>query len=177
MIRRLTALLFGAFLLLSGANVATAETIRLDAETRQALAALPLLRGEAESAEALEGRIVVVTFFASWCPPCHVEFDHLNSLRARYGSDQVAIVAVNIFEDFLQRAGGLDGFLEAKAPGFTVLGEGEGIAERFGDVRRIPTLFVFGTDGEPLYRFIHEEGAKKTHASLEEITAAVEAGL
>ena len=178
MIRQIAAVLLGAALL-AGPTAAQAseEAVTLDSEARQALAALPLLRGPGEAAEALQGRIVVVTFFASWCPPCHVEFDHLNSLRDRYGAEQVAILAVNIFEDFLPRPGGLDGFLADKAPGFTVLGEGEAVAARFGDVKRIPTLFVFGADGAPLYRFIHAEGAKKTHASLEEITAAVEAGL
>ena len=167
-----------AFLLLTSvASTACAETINLDEMRRQARARLPLLQGGEVSAESLEGRVVVLTFFASWCPPCHVEFDYLNSVRQSYPEAEVAVVAVNIFEDHLPTPGGLDGFLAKKAPAFTILGEGEGVAASFGDVDRIPTLFVFGPDGAPLLHFIHARGAKKTHAGLEEITAAVEAGL
>ena len=156
---------------------ARAEAISLDESRRQALAALPLIRGDGLSAESLEGRVVVLTFFASWCPPCHVEFDYLNSVRESYPEEQVAIVAVNIYEDHFPNPGGLAGFLAKKAPDFAILGDGEQIAEPFGSVDRIPTLFVFGPDGAPLLHFIHARGAKKTHADLEEITAAVESGL
>ncbi len=50
----------------------------------------------------------------------------------------------------------------------------EQVAQLFGDVTRIPTLLVFDRNGRPSFHFIHEEGAKKTHAGLSEITAAVE---
>ena len=125
--------------------------------------------------EALEDRIVVLAFFASWCPPCHPEFDHLKAIDARYRDDEVTVVAVNIFEDYI--GGGdtarLEAFLVAKAPAFAVLGEGERVAGLFGKVERIPTLFVFGTDGGPVLHFIHARGAKKTHAGYDEIEAAV----
>ena len=39
------------------------------------LVALPALRGPAVEADALAGRVVVVAFFASRCPPCGPEFE------------------------------------------------------------------------------------------------------
>lgn len=154
---------------------AEAAPVRLDAEGRAALAALPLLRGQGEVARQLQDRVVVLTFFASWCPPCHVEFDALNRLRAARSRDEVEIVAVNIFEDYLTVAGGLEAFLERKGPSFTVLGGGEAVAGRFGGVDRIPTLFVFGPGGEARLHFVHAKGASKTHAPLAEIEAAIDA--
>lgn len=174
--RGLAAAGLTALLLVAVSAPARAEPIDLDESRRQALAALPPLQGDGLSAESLAGRIVVLTFFASWCPPCHSEFDYLNSLREMYPDEELAIVAVNIFEDFLPRPGGLERFLAAKAPRFTLLGEGEAVAGPFGDVKRIPTLFVFGRDGAPLLHFVHAQGAEKTHADLDEIVAAVEAG-
>jgi hypothetical protein len=58
-----------------------------------------------------------------------------------------------------------------------VVGEGERVAELFGPVTRIPTTIVFGRDGRPAMHFIHLLGADKTHASLDELRAAVAAAL
>lgn len=174
--RELLALAGGALVagLAGPAGAAEPAAIRLDAERRRALAALPLLSGAPDLAGRLADRVVVLTFFASWCPPCHVEFDALNRLRADRDPAEVEIAAVNIFEDYLTVAGGLEAFLAGKAPAFTVLGGGERVAPLFGSVRRIPTLFVFGPEGEPRLHFVHEQGAKKTHASLAEIEAAID---
>lgn len=165
--------------LLAPLSAAGEADIALDETRRAALAELPAIANGPDSAKALEDRVVVLAFFASWCPPCHPEFDALKAVDEGYRARGVSVVAVNIFEDYI--GGGdrsrLAGFLAAKAPGFAVLGEGERVAPLFGAVDRIPTLFVFGRDGRPALHFVHGRGAKKTHASLEEIEAAVRAAL
>jgi hypothetical protein len=62
------ALLIAGALATLCASIAPAEDERvaLDGERRQALAALPTLGGPALTPEAFEGRVTVVTFFASW---------------------------------------------------------------------------------------------------------------
>ena len=173
--------LFGPFVVLLLAFLAApsrAEPLDLTEKRVAALAALPVLRGEAVTEESLSGKAVVVTFWASWCPPCHPEFDNLKQAQATFGDDLV-IVAVNIFEEW-GRFTGLtrrDAFLARKDPPFVVLAEGERVADFFGDVKRIPTVLVFAPDGRAVMHFIHTEGATKTHASYDEIAAAVEAAL
>ena len=153
-----------------------AEGIVLDAEQRTALAGLPALRGEEVVPDDFKDRIVVVTFFASWCPPCNPEFDHLQAVRNKYSKDQLKIVAVNIFESFSGLSDGkkLQAFLRLKNPSFITLGEGESIAKAFGDVKRIPSVFVFDSKGELAFDFIHGVGAKKTHVEEDELTEVIE---
>ena len=160
------------------APLAAAE-ITLDAPRRTALAGLPGLAGDAPAAATLDGKVVVVAFWASWCPPCHPEFDHLNAAAERYADDGVMILAVNIFEEFGPFKGfdRRDAFLAKKAPRFTVLADGEEVAAMFGEVERIPTVFVFGRDGRPGLHFVHEEGSKKTHVTGEELDAALRLAL
>ena len=148
--------LLAALFVLVVSPLAGAETVTLDAERRAALAELPVLHGPALNADTLDGRVVVVAFFASWCPPCHPEFDHLNEAHRAFRSDGVEIVAVNIFEDigrFKDDPERLGRFLARKAPTFHVLGGGEAVADLFGSVDRIPTVFVFGPDGRPSLPF------------------------
>jgi len=152
------------------------ERLALDGERRQALAALPTLGGPALTPEAFEGRVTVVTFFASWCPPCRTEFEHLGALKERHG-DALRVVAVNIYENYggVANPERMAGFLDLAPPSFHVLAEGERVRELFGDVRRIPTLFVFDAEGRATLHFVHARGARKMIATLEELEAAVAA--
>ncbi len=175
------AWLAGLLLLASAGAAAAADTqrIALDAARRSALAELPGLLGEMPTAAELEGQVVVLGFFASWCPPCGPEFDTLNAVRDEFAGRGVQVLAVNIFEHHFQQDADarLAAFLARKTPRFPVLGEGARVAGLFGPVTRIPTTFVFGRDGEPAMHFIHLKGATKTHASLDELRAAVAAAV
>ncbi len=180
--RSVRALIAGLALALALSGAGATETegpVLLDPAAREALAALPALRGAAPKEAELAGRIVIVSFFASWCPPCHPEFDHLKAIHARYAAAGVTIVAVNIFEAYGKDNGGarLGKFLAGKDPAFHVLGDGESVAGIFGGVKRIPTVFVFGRDGQPVLHFIHERGATKTHVGYEELESAVRTAL
>ena len=43
------------------------------------------------SEAALSGRPVIVTYFASWCPPCTHEFEALNTIRDRWSEYGIGI--------------------------------------------------------------------------------------
>jgi len=176
-------LLFLWFLLLMAATTSPARAegdgIVLDESRRTALADLPPLVRRQLLDEHLVDRVVVIGFFASWCPPCRPEFETLNAIRREFAQEDVEVLAVNIFEDHFKKdaEARLTSFLIKTAPLFKVVGEGERVAELFGPVTRIPTTFVFGRDGRPAMHFIHHQGADKTHASLDELRAAVSAAL
>lgn len=170
--RRLFLALLCAVSLSSAANA----EVRLSADLRESLGALPHISGQMLDAAALDRQIVVVAFFASWCPPCLAEFRHLNALHARFG-DVSRIVAINWFEDwgnFGDDGSRLRRFLKRTGPTFTVVSGTADIAARLGQVTRIPTVYVFDRDGAAAYRFVHEEGAAKTNIDADELAAVIE---
>ena len=46
--------------------------------------------------EESKGKVVLVNFFASWCPPCREELPSLVRLRTRYSEDQLVIVGLSV---------------------------------------------------------------------------------
>ncbi len=165
-------------LLFVGALVpaAGASELALDPLRRAELARLAPIRGPAVSVDALQGRIVIVTFFASWCPPCHQEFRELKRLEAEYRDRGLSIVAVNLFENWGNRSdpARLEGFLARHDPPFAVVRGEARTGALFGDVSRIPTLFLFGPDGEPHLNFVHERGAKQTYVGYEQLKIVID---
>jgi len=162
-------------LLATGPAAAVADQgVTLDQRRLAALAELPALRGEALNPADLAGKAVAVTFFASWCPPCRDEFRQLTRAKETFGG-RLEVVAVNIFENFGNNRGGerLESFLDELAPPFYLLGDGERVGPLFGEVDRIPTVYVFGPDGQVAMAFIHARGATKRHVTFEELEAVI----
>lgn len=51
------------------------------------------------SLSQFKGRVVILTFWASWCAPCRAEMDILDRMQRVAGRDALAVIAVNFKED------------------------------------------------------------------------------
>ena len=167
---RIAFLMLGLAVLTGGAPARTG----LDAGRDLLLAAAPVT-GEGLAQGALSGRPVIVTFFASWCPPCKHEFEALNKVRWRYPDDLLTIVAVNAFEAWggKENPARMARFLKQTDPAFPVIKGSDEILRVYGNIERIPTLILFDAEGREVWRFVHEQGAAKMSATSEEILAAL----
>lgn len=152
------------------------DSPRLDAATRAAVAAAPVLLGGPIAPRHIAGRPVVVTFFASWCAPCVAEFAHLAELHERYQGRGLRIIAVNYFETFdgLSNPARLAAFLKRVKPPFAVVKGDDRLALRFGGITRIPSLFLFDRQGRQSLFFSNAPDGQKPTLSTQELAAAIE---
>jgi len=156
--------------------LAPAERAHATETLADALIDLPQIRGEAVKADDFDEKVVLVAFFASWCPPCKHEFPHLNTVQEAYGDDGFKVIAVNVFETFegLSTPEKLEVFLDDVDPVFPIIKGNDETRRIFGNLDRIPTMFVFGRNGAPEYIFRHERNAEKTHLTEEELREVIE---
>jgi len=106
------------------------------------------LEGKPISRDALAGRVVLVEFWATWCPPCRGTLAWLGDLKKRFG-DRVAIVAVAVEseESGVRKIAG-----DLKLPILWTMGSPQ-IARAFGDLGGVPTLFLFDGSGRRVETF------------------------
>ncbi len=151
-----------------------ADNISFNIEARRTVAKLPEVTGASPiDLSEIENKPVIVTFFASWCPPCLEEFSHLNQLHKKYSDSDLKIIAINVHEAWdANDAERMDKFISTTSPAFPAVVGSEKIRELFGGIDRIPTVYGFNRKGELIYRFIHQRKSTKTNAPFGELEEA-----
>ncbi len=122
---------------------------------------LPDLKGREVPLSDFRGKVVVLDFWATWCPPCKREIPDFIDLQRKYGPQGLQIVGIALDEpekvaDFV-RQNGMD---------YPVLMGSDEVAARYGGIEGIPTTFLIDRDGKIVNRF---EGFRPKSVFEEEI--------
>ncbi len=104
----------------------------------------------------LRGKVVVVNFWASWCPPCRREMPALERLNQLMRGQPFAVVGINAGEE-VEDVFGFRGTVNP-APSFRLLLDREGKALKAFGVSGLPTTLVLDRDGRIAYKAL---GARK----------------
>jgi peroxiredoxin len=165
---------YGVAFLMVAVLVAAAWS-RADVESMKGKAApdftLSTLDGKSVTLSEQKGKVVLLDFWATWCPPCVKALPHVQKLsedKAR--ADKGLVVwAVNVGEG----KGKIEPFMNKHGFNFGVPMDQKSTAMKSYGIEGIPTQIVVGKDGKVAYVSVGYAGAEGEAA----LDAAIDAAL
>jgi len=124
----------------------TQALAKLQAEEQRRASAdltLPDLNGKEWNLHSLRGKVVLVNFWATWCPPCRKEIPDLEILYSQFQEQGFVVLGISDEE-----AGKVAPFVKERDIQYPILLDtGRQVNELFG-VEGIPKSFVYDRDGK-----------------------------
>jgi len=119
------------------------------------------LDGKQIELQSLQGRPVLVTFWATTCPGCVKEMPHLVELYKELGPRGLQLIALAMSYDPEEQVREM---VKLKQLPYTVALDTEGEAARaFGDVKLTPTSFLIAPDGRIVQQKLGEMDMNALH--------------
>jgi peroxiredoxin len=91
-----------------------------------------------------KGKVVILDFWATWCPPCKAEIPSFIALQNEYGKKGLAVVGISVDE------GGVDvvkEFAQKLGMNYPVVLADDKTPQAFGGIEAIPTTFIIDREG------------------------------
>lgn len=95
----------------------------------------------------LKGKVVLVDFWATWCPPCRTAIPHLVQIYNTYKDSGLVVLGVSLDEN----KGELPLFVKDNNITYPILYGNSEVAKAY-EVRGIPTLVIFDKKGKIVFR-------------------------
>jgi cytochrome c biogenesis protein CcmG/thiol:disulfide interchange protein DsbE len=97
------------------------------------------------------GRVVLLNFWATWCPPCKVEIPWFVEFENQYQAMGLTVLGVSMDEDGWKA---VKPFLEARNINYPIVVGNEDISVLYGGIDSLPTTLLIGRDGRT--EFYHQ---------------------
>ncbi|MBX2800322.1 MAG: TlpA family protein disulfide reductase [Myxococcales bacterium] len=134
---------------------------------------LPDLKGEQVSLSGLKGKVVVMSFWATWCGPCKEEMPHLQRMADEHGSDGLVVLAIST--DDARSRGRVKPFVRRNGYTFEVLLDRDStVFTAYHPARTLPYTVVVDRQGDVVERKLGYDPGDEValEATLESLLAA-----
>lgn len=103
------------------------------------------IAGKTVTSEDFKGKVVVVDFWATWCPPCREEIPGYIALQKQYGPEGLVVIGISLDQ---QGPDVVKAFAAKFGINYPLVMGDEKVVAAFGGVEGIPTTFLIDRHGQ-----------------------------
>jgi len=126
------------------------------------------LQGQRFDLAAFKGRVVLLTFWATWCQPCQVEMPHFVDWQSRYGPQGLQIVSVSMDDDEAP----VRAMTQDRGVNYSVLMGDADLARNYGGILGLPVTFLIDRKGRIAAKFRGETDLGAMERSVKRLLSA-----
>ncbi|MGD1074666.1 MAG: TlpA disulfide reductase family protein [Thermodesulfovibrionales bacterium] len=109
------------------------------------------VQGGKVSLSGLRGRVVLLEFWATWCPPCRESIPELNEIFKKYKDRGLAVLGISMDSDG-DASATVSSFMKEQPMLYPVVIDDGKVSTQYG-VTSIPSLFLIDKNGNVVKRF------------------------
>jgi cytochrome c biogenesis protein CcmG/thiol:disulfide interchange protein DsbE len=106
--------------------------------------------GSVLDSKTLKGKVLLINFFATWCPPCRQEIPDLIKFHDKYGPQGFMVIGISTDQEGAQL---LKKFIQKMKINYPVLMAAPNTPYDFGNIIGIPTNFLVDRSGQIVKRY------------------------
>ncbi|HMT92791.1 TlpA disulfide reductase family protein [uncultured Thiothrix sp.] len=107
------------------------------------------LNGKMQDLKDYRGKIVLLNFWATWCPPCIKEIPSLNNLQTRFSQKEFVVLSVDVGEEPKD----IQAFLEHLPADYPVLVDSTSSSTEPWQLKAFPSTYVIDRKGQLRYMY------------------------
>jgi thiol-disulfide isomerase/thioredoxin len=124
--------------------------------------------GKPVSSSQFKGKVVVVDFWATWCPPCRTEIPGYIALQKKYAADGLVFIGISVDGD--DQIAAVKNFVKQFGINYLIVMADDEIQGAFGLNQGYPTTYIIDRDGKIRNKKV---GREPTAAYEKEILAVL----
>jgi thiol-disulfide isomerase/thioredoxin len=110
---------------------------------------LTALDGKPVTLAALQGKVVLLNFWATWCGPCRAEIPDLVALQERYNG-RLQILGLNVDDEEAD----IKQYVQETGINYPVAMTSNDVRIQFGGIPALPTSFILDTEGRVVQKHV-----------------------
>jgi len=113
-----------------------------------------------------KGKVIVLDFWATWCPPCREEIPHFIGLYDQYKGMGLEVIGIALDRNGEKKVAA---FTAENKINYTVLLGNEEVSDLYGGIAAIPTTFILDKDGNIRKKYIGYNEKKVFEKDIKEL--------